>query len=235
MSRSSWLTQALCEKPSTHGLVLHNFEHMGRIQGGNLTAFTYQENLPLYCCHDPAEGAESCLYYIQIIDDCVYVFDELVQNPCANTSITKMAFYEHNMKRGYKDPTLIIVDPRKTDAIEDWKLGIPNGEGIGRSYKAVGSPMDRAHGGQQIADNIEYLRTLIQDGNNIRRLYVNHKQCPKLIQGIKEYHYPMNNNNEQTSDTPSKEYSDRIDPLRYFAQWHKTINSRNAKNVFRIH
>jgi uncharacterized protein YjbJ (UPF0337 family) len=235
MSRSSWLTQALCEKPSTHGLVLHNFEHMGRIQGGNLTAFTYQENLPLYCCHDPAEGAESCLYYIQIIDDCVYVFDELVQNPCANTSITKMAFYEHNIKRGYKDPTLIIVDPRKTDAIEDWKLGISNGEGIGRSYKAVGSPMDRAHGGQQIADNIEYLRTLIQDGNNVRRLYVNHKQCPKLIQGIKEYHYPMNNNNEQTSDTPSKEYSDRIDPLRYFAQWHKTINSRNAKNVFRIH
>jgi hypothetical protein len=235
MSRASWVTQALCEKPSTHGLVLFNFEHMGRLQGGNLTAFTYQENLPLYCCHDPAESKESCLYFIQIVDDVIYVFDELVQNPCANTSVTKMAFYEHCKQKGYKNPKIIIVDPRKTDAIADWRMGNVNGEGLNKSYNAIGSPMDKASGGQQIAETIEYLRRQIQDGDDVRRLFVNHKQCPKLIQGIKEYHYPVNNNNEITSDTPSKEYSDRIDPLRYFVQWYKILTSKNTTSVLRIY
>jgi hypothetical protein len=221
MTLQSWRTQGLCEKPSTTGLVLFNFEHSYRLQGGNLTAYTYRPDLPLYCCHDPAESKESAFYFMQILEDCIYVFDELIQNPCPNTSHTKKAVYQYCQEKNYSDPVVIIVDPRKTDAIADWKEGSVNGTGLGRSYNAIPSPMDNASGGQVISAGIDLLRKHIEDGDRTRKLFVNPKQCPKLIVGIKEYHYPVNGNNEVISDTPSKEYSDRIDPLRYFVQWYK--------------
>ena len=223
LTPESWGVQGVCNRPSSSGLVLVNFEHSYKIEGGNYSHFVYQPNLPLYSAHDPAEGKKSCQYYIQIHDGCIYVFDEVIIDACPNTSTAKAAFYEHSKKMGYPDPQLIVVDPRRSDAIADWRQGTLTGEGIGRKYKAVASPMDEARGGVLIARTIEYLRKQIQDGDGVRRLYVNPKQCPGLVNAISEYHYPTDMQNIIQSDTPDKEYSDEIDPLRYFVQYYNFV------------
>lgn len=230
LSPEAWKVQGICEKPSSSGLVLLNFEHANRMQGGNYTYWTYQPELPLYVTHDPAEGKKSCLYFIQIHQDSIYVFDEIVQEACPNVSATKSEFYRHCMEKGYADPVCIVVDPRKTDAVADWRQGTQYGEGLNRSYKAVTPAIDKASGGQVIAQTIEFLRKLICDGDGVRRLYVNPLHCPKLVRGIREYHYPTDMNNVVISDTPDKEYSDEIDPLRYFAQYYdKVIKTGNCR------
>lgn len=231
LSKAAWRVQGVCDKPSSSGLVLSNFDHEYRIDGGNYTHFAYQPHLPLYVTHDPAEGKKSCLFFIQLHEGNVYVFDEIIQPECPNTSTTKKAFYEHCRKMGYADPVVIVVDPRKTDAMADWSTGTPSGEGLGKRYKAVGPPTDNARGGQLIAQTIEFLRKQIQDGDGIRRFFVNPKTCPGLVKALREYHYPTDMNNVITSDTPDKEYSDEIDPIRYFIQYHKFVLQTSSHQI----
>jgi hypothetical protein len=231
LSKQAWRVQGICDKPSSTGLVLNNFEHEYK-PDGNYTHWTYQDHLPLYVTHDPAEGKKSCLYFIQVFRDSVYVFDEIIQPECPNVSTTKGAFYERCEKKGYKNPTVIVVDPRKPDAIADWNSGSLEGTGAGKKYRAAAPDIDKASGGQLIWKTIEFLRKQIQDGDGIRRLFVNPVQCPGLVRGAREYHYPTDMNNQITSDTPDKEYSDEIDPLRYFVQYYLQHIKQGAGKAF---
>jgi len=214
-----FLTQGVCQRPSSHGLVLHNFEKKPRPEG-NYTQWTYVKELPWFALHDPAEGKKSVIYFIQMDGDRTFVFDELVDSQCANVMQAKKAFYEHCKKMGYTDPTVIVVDPHKPDAVADWKEGTPHGEGIMHSYKADMPDISEDTGvSDKLVTTLEFLRKYIFDGVS-RRLFVNKDYCPSLDWAIGEYHYPVSRaTNEIQSDTPSKEYSDEIDPLRYWVMY----------------
>lgn len=230
-SLHQWKVQQLCEKPSDSGLVLHNFEHE-YAPVGNYTTRNYDPSREWYAIHDPAEGRMSALYFIQIYEEegITVCFDELIQPQCPDVTATKDAFYVKCVLNGYGDPAAVIVDPHKTDAMATWKAGSEFGEGMGRRYKSLTPKMDKKSGGQEIHRTIEFLRRAICNGAGIRTFFVNPKNCPGLIRGIKEYHYPTGTNGEILSDTPDKEYSDYIDPLRYWFMFREQLQKhKNTK------
>lgn len=222
MELQSWKTQGLCEKPSSSGLVLMNFEHAPKMQGGNYTYWRYQEELDggaWFAVHDPAEGKKSVIYFIQVMDGATYIFDELIQNPCPNVATAKKAFIEKISKQGLPDPRIIIVDPHRPDAVADWR----SSDVGGKTFYADVPPTDMASGGTQLIDKtLEILRKAILDGDGRRRFFVNPVTCTGAIKGIQEYHYPTDMNGVVTSDRPDKEYSDEIDPMRYWELWKAT-------------
>lgn len=230
LSKNAWEVQGLCSRPSSAGLVLSNFEH-AYAPDGNWSRWVFTPELPFYACHDPAEGKKSVIYFVQIDDvGRIHVFDEIIQEQCPNTSVAKQAFYERCVEMGYGDPEYVIVDPHRTDSVADWRSGTRLGHGIARSYNAVVPPMDNASGGQELYKTIEYLRKYICDGSGYRMLLINPILCPKCIRGVKEFHYPSDMNGNVTSDKPSDEYKDEVDPLRYLVMWH-----RNKFKKARIH
>ena len=217
---NGWETQGLCTRPSSSGLVLYNFEHKQK-PDGNYFNWKYTRELPLYVTHDPAAGRKSALFFIQIHDNNIYIFDELVQSPCPDVTLTKEMFYEHCKENGYEDPKIIVVDPNRPDAMGTWKAGQPNGTGMAKKYNAYCPYQDKDHGGQKVAGGIEYLRSQIRRGNGECELFVNPNKCKNLITAIKEYHYPVDHNNKILSDEPVKDFSDEIDAIRYFVQFFK--------------
>jgi len=227
-----WQTQGLCLRPSSHGLVLHNFEHAYK-PNGNYTSWRYMPELPYYAIHDPAEGKRSVLYYAQYYNGETYVFDELVQDQCADVTETKKEFYERNLRLGYRDPEIVVVDPHRTDAVATWKAGTSTGEGISRRYNADTPDISQSTGtGQLIHTTLDMLRHSIRDGSGCRRLFINPEACPKCIRATQEYHYPINSvTNEVDSDTPSKAYSDEIDPLRYWEMYRITKLTRSGISI----
>jgi len=224
-----WLTQGLCKRPSSHGLVLHNFEKENKPEG-NFTRWRYMNELPWYAIHDPAEGKVSVIHFVQYYKDATYVFDELVDKLCATTLDAKDAFYAHCQAMGYPDPELVIVDPHRPDACADWKRGSLTLGGISHKYNAVMPDISESSGSSQLlTTTIEYLRQRICDGAGVRRLYINKDTCPETVKAIGEYHYPTDNaTNNITSDTPDKAYSDYVDPLRYW-EMYRRIKWRTGK------
>lgn len=218
-----WQTQGLCNRPSSHGLVLHNFE---KVYGpsGNYTKWTYMPELPWYAVHDPSEGKKSVILFIQEYDGKTYIFDELVDPQCADVTQAKKDFWEHCNRMGYKDPEVVVVDPHRTDAVATWKQGSKSGVGILKKYNADTPDISEKTGtGQLLRDTVEILRRHICDGSQIRRLAINPDYCPYLNRAISEYHYPTDSvTNEITSDTPDKAYSDEIDPMRYWVMYKET-------------
>lgn len=216
---NAWKTQGLCERPSSTGLVLGNFEHRYRVEEGNYTTWTYKPELPWYAVHDPAEGKKSVIYFLQTYNDCTFIFDELVQEACPDVTTAKQAFWEKCAQLELPDPEMIVVDPHKTDAVSTWKWGSVGGTGINKMYNADVPDTKNEAGGQEITNGIEFLRREICNGAMERKFFINPRYCPKAIRAIKEYHYPTNLKNEVTSDNPSKEYSDEIDPMRYWVMY----------------
>lgn len=227
-----WQTQGLCNRPSSHGLVLHNFVHDYKPEG-NYTRWTYVSELPWYAIHDPAEGKKSVIYFVQSFEGCTYVFDELVDQACADVTAAKQDFWEHCQRMGYPDPAVLVVDPHRTDAVATWKQGSKSGVGILHKYNADVPDISETSGVTQLLyKTIELLRQAIEDGGRNRRLYVNPEYCPKCIRGIKEYHYPTDPvTNEITSDNPDKAYSDEVDPLRYWEMYRLTKLGKSAGRV----
>ena len=219
MSKRAWETQGLCLKPSSHGLVLNNFEH-SYAPLGNYSKWEYDPELPWYAIHDPSEGKKSVIYYVQIDNaDRVHLFGELISPSCPSTNHAKAEFYEDCLMRGYGDPDVIVVDPHRTDAKADWELGSMLGEGINHKYRATCPPIDEKSGGQLLFKTIEQLRKKICDGSGTRRFFINPVNCPGAVKGVREYHYPTDMNNNITSDTPDKAWSDEVDPMRYLVMW----------------
>lgn len=216
-----WLTQGLCTRPSSHGLVLHNFEKRLR-PDGNLTRWEYEPMLPWYAVHDPAAGKKSVILLFQIHDGCIFVFDEVVDPLCSSTMEAKQAFYDHCERMGYPDPAMIIVDPHRTDSVSDWRRGSRSGTGILKKYKATTPDISKYSGtGQELKKTIDLLRQYIHDGAYKRRLFVNKDFCTSLYTSIGEYHYPTDDaTNEIISDAPVvDQYEDDIDALRYLVMW----------------
>lgn len=229
---TQWKTQGLCSRPSTKGLVYHNFEHTHLYEGGNYTKWTFQPELPLYAVHDPAEGKKSVLYLVQYFEGSSYFFDELVQDECPNTSTTKVEFYKMCKEKGYPDPVMIVVDPRRTDSIADWQMGTISGTGINHSYRADFPNIEKASGGHEITNGIEEVRTAICDGWGKRRLFINPDMVPHGVIAMREYHYKVDKNNEITSETPSTDYKDEADPFRY---WIRYVNTELKGGPRQIH
>lgn len=227
-----WQTQGLCNRPSSHGLVLHNFEHSYKPEG-NYTKWTYVPDLPWYAVHDPSEGKKSVIYFLQRYDGMTFVFDELVDPLCPDVTKAKQDFYDHCLRMGYPDPAVIVVDPHRTDAVATWKVGSKSGTGIMHKYNADVPDISETSGVTQLLNKtLELLRQSICDGGNTRRLFVNPDYCPHAIRATKEYHYPTDPvTNEIMSDTPDKAYSDEIDPLRY---WEMYVITKLGKSAGRV-
>lgn len=227
-----WHTQGLCNRPSSHGLVLHNFEHAYK-PDGNYSKWTYVPELPWYAVHDPSEGKKSVIYFLQIYEGTTYVFDELVDPLCPDVTKAKQDFYDHCLKMSYPDPAMIVVDPHRTDAVATWKAGSKSGTGIIHKYEADTPDISETTGVSQLLNKtVELLRQTICDGGNHRRLFINPDYCPYLVRATKEYHYPTDPvSNEIMSDTPDKSYSDEIDPLRYWVMYKLTKLGKSAGRV----
>lgn len=227
-----WRTQGLCNRPSSHGLVLHNFEKEYKPHG-NYTKWTYIPELPWYAVHDPAEGKKSVIYFLQEYQGCTYVFDESVIEACADVTEAKEEFYAHCRRMNYPDPEVIVVDPHRTDAVATWKRGSKSGTGILKRYNAETPDISQSTGtGQLLTDTLDILRRHIRDGSGIRRMFINPEFCPKLDRAVVEYHYPTDPvTNEIKSDTPDKAYSDEIDPLRYWAMYKEKVLSSGRVRV----
>jgi hypothetical protein len=217
-----WQTQGLCQRPSSHGLVLHNFEKVYG-PGGNYSRWTYIKELPWYAVHDPAEGKKSVILFVQDYEGKSYIFDELVDQQCADVTQAKKDFWEHCERMGYSEPDIVVVDPHRTDAVATWKQGSKSGVGILKKYNADTPDISEKGTGQLLRDTLELTRRHICDGNYVRRIFINPDYCPFLDRAISEYHYPTDNvTNEITSETPDKAYSDEIDPVRYWVMYKET-------------
>lgn len=223
-----WLTQGLCTRPSSHGLVLFNFEQTAR-PDGNFTQWEYMPELPWYAVHDPAEGRKSVIYFIQVHNDQSFVFDELVDPACPDVTTAKQAFYEHCMLNGYGDPDVIVVDPSRTDAVATWKFGSTKGNGVGRSYNADTPDRSETTGvGQELYQTLDLLRNYICDGTGKRRLFINPGTCPIGLNGITKHSYPTDMSNNILSKKPQEAYKDEVDALRYWVMYLKTKFTRKT-------
>jgi len=226
-------TQAFCKQPSTKGLVLSNYEHEPKALGGNDCSITYDYDhvLPFYVGYDPAEGKKSVLLFFHYWNGNVFIFDEIIRDTCPTASAAKAEFYQYCKEKGYADPEAVIVDPRKTDAVWDWRNGTLGGEGILHFYNAVTPAIEESVGGQVIAEGIEELRKMICDGAKIRRFFVNPDQAPKLKFAIKNNHYGMNNNNEVISNRQNESFKDEIDVCRYIARYVNTALKESNRGL----
>lgn len=227
-----WLTQGMCSRPSSHGLVLFNFEHEYR-PDGNYTKWTYQPELPWYATHDPAEGKKSVIYFIQVQDGKSFVFDERILHECPDVTAAKQDFYEYCMLKGYGDPDVIVVDPHRTDAVATWKFGTPDGVGIARKYSAdVPDTTETTGSGQLLYKTLDNLREYICNGKGERKLLVNPEYCAGCIKGVKEHHYPTDMNNNILSNKPNDAYKDEIDPLRYWVMYLRTKFGKHTGRLY---
>jgi hypothetical protein len=229
-------TQAFCKKPSTTGLVLSNYEHEPKALGGNDCSITYDYDhvLPFYVGYDPAEGKKSVLLFFHYWNGNVFIFDEIIRESCPTASAAKAEFYQYCKEKGYADPEAVIVDPRKTDAVWDWRNGTLGGEGILHFYNAVTPAIAEKEGGQEIVAGIEELRKKICDGAKVRRLYANPDQCPKLKAAIKNHHYNLDGNNQVTGRLPNQAYKDECDVLRYCVRFVNTVLDRGGRGDLEV-
>lgn len=217
-----WHTQGLCDRPSSHGVVVFNFDHVHR-PDGNYSRWTYQPELPWYASHDPAEGKKSVIYFIQVYEGKSFVFDERILPECPDVTAAKQDFYDHCLQMGYGDPDLIVVDPHRTDAVATWKFGTPRGTGINRKYNADTPDISDAGGvGQLLYKTLDNLREYVCNGKGERGLFINPDTCPGCVRGLKEHHYPTDMNNTILSNKPDEAYKDEVDPLRYWVMYLRT-------------
>lgn len=223
MTEEAWQTQYLCSKPSSHGLVLYNFEHTHaratNINNGNLLSLDYEPSLPLYVSHDPAESKTSFLVFFQIWDGRIVIIDELVDDECYTVDKVKVALEERILTKGYADPEFVIVDPHRSDAGVQWETGDYLGSGRNKRYN-VSYPDMKENNMAKIEPGLELFRTLICNGSGERRFFVNPDSCPRLIQCIKEHHYKIGADNKLLDGaTPSNDFKDGVDACRYALIW----------------
>jgi hypothetical protein len=218
-------TQLFCLRPSSKGIVLNNFLHEPKSLGGNYcnVTYDYEHTLPFYVGADPSAGKISVLQFYHYFNGQVFMFDELIQDDCPDATTAKEKFYWYCKKNNYADPLTIIIDPRRSDAVHQWRQGTEEGEGMNHAYNALAPNIEETQGGQVIIEGILELRTSICNGANERKFFVNPDKCPRTLYAIKQHHYPTDNSNQIISDNPSPEYKDEIDAMRYFIRYVNTV------------
>jgi len=227
-------TQAFCQKPSTRGLVLHNFEHAPRKDGGNWTTMVYDREgmIPFLVSIDPAESNKCAIGFWHYYQGVLYQFDELIIENCASPMEAKAKFYEYitDPARKYRDPEVIVFDPGKPDAISDWRYGTPDGEGINRRYNAIPCPKKEEDGGQEVEVGLREVRAEINTAG-IRKLFINPDKCPKTITAIKNWMYSQNIQDGEIRGTakPKEIFKDEGDMIRYMVRYKRVkLDSRSV-------
>lgn len=229
MSEEAMATQVYCEKPSSKGVVFHMRTEKVRPHG-NYTHYGYQADRNYFIWFDPSEGQWSVMYFVQMDDSNqgLLIFDELCINPCQSVNDSKLKLYQYIGEKGYDDPLHIVVDPRRSDAKRELRLGTRYGTGLSRSYLAVSPSMEHvqkkgATPGQSILVTLEAVTDMVCDGYGDRRLCWNPIACPRLNEAMQEYHYKTDsagNVADMVTNIPALPYKDFIDPLRYGVQYY---------------
>lgn len=218
MTTEAFETQMLCLRPTSHGLVLHNFVQDYAtsldLNKGNFMLWTYQPDLPVYVFHDPAENHRSALLFVQVFNGRVFGFDEIVLDDGPTISKIKMDVDALCKTKGYSTPKAIIVDPRRTDIVKQWREGNPAGEGANKSFNAV-VPVMR-NGMDEIEAGLELLRSYVRNGLGEVRFYLNPKTCPKHVTALTQNSYKLNKSNELIEGAKQEaKYKDEVDEVRY--------------------
>jgi len=220
MTTESFETQMLCLRPSSHGLVLSTFiaDYATKldINRGNYLNWTYQNSLPLYCWHDPADGGKSALCFVQIFGGKVFLFDELIMDGGPTIEKVKVTLWEHCMAKGYSLPKFIVMDPHRAEVYgKIWQEGNPAGEGKDRSYMVEYPDMDGT-GFADIEPGLELTRALICNGIGARTFFVNPIQAKGYVTAITNNRYKVDKTNiiyQGAKQEPK--YKDEIDSIRY--------------------
>lgn len=218
MTTEAFETQMLCLRPSSHGLVLHNFiqDYATNLDlnKGNFLNWVYQPDLPVYAFHDPAENHKSSLLLVQVYQGKVFGFDEIVDESGPTLSKVKEDLENLCRLKGYSIPKAIIVDPRRTDIVKQWREGSPNATGMNRSFNAVVPKMN--HGLDEIEAGLELLRSYIRNGLGEVKFYLHPTQCKQHVIALTQNRYKLTKDNE-LYDTAKQEnkFKDEVDCVRY--------------------
>jgi hypothetical protein len=218
MSEDSFETQMLSLRPPSHGLVLHNFiqDYATNLDlnKGNFLNWVYQPDLPVYAFHDPAENHKSSLLLVQIYQGKIFGFDEIVDESGPTLSKVKEDLENLCRIKGYSIPKAIIVDPRRTDIVKQWREGSPNATGMQRSFNAVVPKMN--HGLDEIEAGLELLRSYIRNGLGEVKFYLHPTNCKQHVVAMTQNRYKLTKDNE-LFDTAKQEnkFKDEVDCVRY--------------------
>jgi hypothetical protein len=218
MTTEAFETQMLCLRPTSHGLVLHNFIQDFAtsidLNKGNFMLWAYQPDLPVYAFHDPCENHKSAMLLVQVFNGRVFGFDEIIHEDGPTLSKVKMDLDTLCRTKGYGTPKAIIVDPRRTDIVKQWREGNPNGEGMNKSFNAVVPTM--RNGMDEIEAGLELLRSYVRNGLGDVRFYLNPKTCPKHVTALTQNSYRLNKSNELIEGAKQEaKFKDEVDEVRY--------------------
>lgn len=218
MTTEAFETQMLCLRPSSHGLVLHNFiqDYATNLDlnKGNFLNWVYQPDLPVYAFHDPAENHKSSVLLTQVYQGKIFGFDEIVDESGPTLSKVKEDLENLCRIKGYSIPKAIIVDPRRTDIVKQWREGSPNATGMQRSFNAVVPKMN--HGLDEIEAGLELLRSYIRNGLGEVKFYLHPTNCKQHVVAMTQNRYKLTKDNE-LFDTAKQEnkFKDEVDCVRY--------------------
>lgn len=218
MNEASIETQILCLRPSTHGVVLHNFRHEHATaterSKGNYFAWTHQKDMPFYVWIDPAETKKGCALFVQIHNGRIFAFDEIVDDSGPTTEDLKEAVHKKCREGGYGEPKRVVLDPRRTDTKKIWVSGTL--EGIGKDHCFNAAFPNIKNGMDDIEAGLDLVRTYILNGVGERRFFVNPIACPKHVEAITNNMYKVDKNNQIHQNTKQNEkWKDEIDTIRY--------------------
>lgn len=149
----------------------------------------------------------------------VYAFDEIVKS-----KLTVEKLYNIIMAKPYRINEW-ICDIAGNQERE--QTGISNVEwfkskGIPFTFRSVG-----------IQTSISIVRSFIRNTKGQARLFIDEKQCPKLLDNMRNYSYPEKNGIVQ-NENPVKENDDACDALRYyFANKHDEMLRPNAVGMIK--
>ena len=169
----------------------------------NLKEGSYDPNLETYVSVDWGWTHRAVCLFIQYDPklDCVYVIDEI-----AESKLLLDQFFEKIKKRPYNIKDYFCDISGKQ---EQAQTGLSNiawfrNNGIFFRYRKVG-----------IAHSVALVRSYVKNMQGVRRLFINPKKCPKLVDGMTNYAYDLKNG-EIDSELPLKKEDDEVDALRYF-------------------
>lgn len=217
MNEDSIQTQLLCLRPSTHGVVLHNFRHehsTGEQRNkGNYFPWLHQPDLPFYVWVDPAETKKGCMLLVQILGNRIFAFDEIVDTSGPTSETQKADLYKKCVENGYGEPKAVVIDFKRPDARKVWLTGTLEGEGKDHYFNAVHANMKG--GMDDIEAGLDLVRTYILNGLGERKFFVNPTTCPKYVDAITNNMYKVGKDNEIHSTTKQAEkFKDEVDSIR---------------------
>jgi len=211
-------TQYLSERPLTRGRVLFNFVEDKYAPEGNLSRMTMDMTRPYIISMDPAEGQMAFMVFWQMDDEGVWnAVAELCIEECSSDIQAKEKLYEFISTRRWHMPEAIVVDPHRTDTVNTFMAGSPNGEGAGFAWPMTTTPDIKWQDGARFDDltvTLNLVRRYIRSGMGTV-LAVNPDTCPQLLKAIKYHGYKLNATTGDPTTVPSSQFKDPIDAMRY--------------------